>query len=108
MIEELHLPPLVYPVFGLCVGYPDPDKPAAIKPRLPQDVVLYRETYAVPEQEAQSIENYDRAVAAFYQELGLNTPKWSRQMLERLKSIDALHGRERVAQVLKDQGFNLR
>jgi len=35
-------------------------------------------------------------------------PDWSRQLLDRLKSIDALHGRERVARVLKDQGFNLR
>jgi nitroreductase len=42
---DLALPPRVFPVFGMCVGYPDPDRPAAVKPRLPQDAVLHRERY---------------------------------------------------------------
>lgn len=32
--NELGLPPQVYPVFGLCVGYPSPDRPVKVKPRL--------------------------------------------------------------------------
>jgi nitroreductase len=108
VIEELQLPPRVYPVFGLTVGYPDPDRPAAIKPRLPQSVVLHRETYQVGERENQSIDEYDRNIAAFYREQGLDTPSWSSQTLDRLKSIRALSGRERVAQVLRAQRFGLR
>ncbi|MBB3102720.1 NADPH-dependent oxidoreductase [Azomonas macrocytogenes] len=107
VIEELHLPPLVYPVFGLTVGYPDPDKPTAIKPRLPQAVVLHRETYSAPATEAQSIQDYDRSIAAFYQQQGLASANWSSQTFQRLNKVAALHGRERIGQVLKEQQFDL-
>jgi len=106
--EELRLPPLGDPGFGLCVGYPDPDKPAQVKPRLPQSLILHRETYAVHEQEAQLIDDYDRAIAAFFAAQGQPSPGWSRQSLERLKSIETLHGRERLAEAVKAQGFPLR
>ena len=43
------LPPHVFAVFGLCVGYPNPD--SAVKPRLPQLAVLHRETYNLAEQD---------------------------------------------------------
>jgi nitroreductase len=49
---ELHLPPRVFPLFGLCVGWPDDTHTTAIKPRLPQDAVLHHETYAVEQQDA--------------------------------------------------------
>ncbi len=42
---ELGLPPMIFPVFGMCIGTPDPACPADIKPRLPQSVVLHREQY---------------------------------------------------------------
>lgn len=103
VIEELQLPPLVFPVFGLCVGYPDPQQPAAIKPRLPQSVVLHRETYRVEAQEAQQIEAYDRSVVGFYREQGLDSPAWSTQVINRLLHVDTLHGRERIAQTLRAQ-----
>jgi len=42
---ELKLPPLVFPVFGLCVGHPDPAQPAGVKPRLAQTAIVHREQY---------------------------------------------------------------
>jgi nitroreductase len=108
VIEELQLPPLVYPVFGLVVGYPDPQHPAAIKPRLPQDVVLHRETYQVAAEEPQRIAAYEEVAAAFSREQQQNSPAWSDQVLQRLKGGDSLHGRERIAQVLNAQGLALR
>ncbi|QLF94659.1 NADPH-dependent oxidoreductase [Pseudomonas sp. ABC1] len=107
VIDELQLPPLVFPVFGLCVGYPDPTLPAAIKPRLPQSVVLHRETYRLDEQEPRQLDDYDRQVEAFYRAQGLENPAWSRQVIERLASVDSLHGRERIAQVLHRQRLAL-
>lgn len=44
--QILALPPKVFALFGLCVGWPDTQRPAAIKPRLPQALVLHHETYA--------------------------------------------------------------
>ncbi|MFM7366911.1 MAG: nitroreductase family protein, partial [Sphaerospermopsis kisseleviana] len=49
--QILNLPPHVVAVFGLCVGYADPVVKVAIKPRLPQSVVLHREIYNLAEQE---------------------------------------------------------
>ena len=46
----LDLPPHVFAVFGMCVGYHNPDS-AAVKPRLPQLAVLHRETYNLAEQD---------------------------------------------------------
>ncbi|MNZ60385.1 Oxygen-insensitive NADPH nitroreductase [compost metagenome] len=108
VVEELRLPPLVYPVFGLCVGYPDPDKPAQIKPRLPQSLILHRETYAVHPQEERLIDDYDRTLVEFYAEQGQQSPGWSRQSLARLRTVEILHGRERLAEAVKAQGFALR
>ena len=54
----LNLPPFVFPVFGLCVGYPNPESQPAIKPRLPQSAVLHRETYKLAEQ-GEAIAHYN-------------------------------------------------
>lgn len=108
VIEELRLPPLVYPVFGLCVGYPDPDKPAQVKPRLPQSLILHRETYAVHPEEQRLIDDYDRTLVEFYAAQGQQSPGWSRQSLERLRTVAILHGRERLAEAVRAQGFPLR
>ncbi|MGV6477261.1 nitroreductase family protein [Azotobacter vinelandii] len=107
VIEELRLPPLVYPVFGLCVGYPDPVHPAAIKPRLPQELVLHRETYRVSPTEAGSVEGYDRILADFYKQQGLPSANWSSQAIERLKKVETLNGREQIGQRLRKQQFEL-
>ena len=48
----------VYPVFGLVIGHPDPERPAAVKPRLPQSSVLYRERYT-PKSVEQEVGGYD-------------------------------------------------
>lgn len=108
VIEELALPPLVYPVFGLCVGYPDPARPAAVKPRLPQGVVLHHEHYAPAEDEAAQIAGYDSHIADFYRSQGLPTPDWSGQAVERQRVVDVLHGRGRNRDVLNGQQLGLR
>lgn len=107
VIDELHLPPLVFPVFGLCVGYADPQQPAAIKPRLPQAVTLHRETYGV-DGEAERVAAYEGTAADFSRAQGQNTPGWSEQVINRLKGVESLHGRERISHTLNEQGLALR
>lgn len=106
VIDELQLPPLVFPVFGLCVGYADPQRPAAIKPRLPQAVTLHRETYR-HDDESEQIAAYEETAAAFSQAQGQNTPGWSEQVINRLRDVSALHGRERIATTLTQQRLAL-
>lgn len=104
---ELHLPADVYPVFGLAIGHPDPQRPAKVKPRLPQPAVLHRETYGTAP-EAAAIEAYDQSLGAFYRSEGLTAANWSEQVLARLGRVAALHGREHLVEALKKRGFGLR
>lgn len=105
--EELNLPPLTAIAFGLSVGFPDPTRPAHIKPRLAPSVVLHREQYdATDEQE--SVARYNDMYAAFQKAEGLPGKRWVDATLPRLESPKALHGRERLRDVLEKQGFGLR
>ena len=97
----------VYPVFGLCVGVPDPARPSSVKPRLPQAAVLYREQYA-PAPVEQEVGGYDAAMRAFYASQGLAPAAWSEHSMARLRSADDLKGRHRLKQALAGLGFALR
>ncbi|QBE63790.1 NADPH-dependent oxidoreductase [Pseudoduganella lutea] len=97
----------VYPVFGLVIGHPDPDRPAAVKPRLPQSSVLYRERYT-PKPVEQEVGGYDEAMRAFYASQGLPVTTWSEHSLARLKSAEELKGRHRLKEALAGLGFPLR
>lgn len=105
--KELELPPQVYPVFGMCVGYPDAERPAQVKPRLPQAAVLHHERYSV-ESEVSSVAQYDQRLGAFYQQEGMKAAGWSEQVVNRLRSISSLHGREELVSALQQMGFGLR
>lgn len=104
---ELDLPAHVYPVFGLCVGYPSADRPAKVKPRLPQEAVLHHETYSTA-QEQSLLACYDERLGAFYHREGMKASGWSEQVVSRLRSVASLHGREALLDELKRMGFGLR
>ena len=77
--ELLELPQHVYPVFGMCIGYPDhlPD----VKPRLPLDAVLMQDRYQSEDQEAW-VSEYDQQMMAYYQSRsgGGKSSDWSQSM----------------------------
>ena len=104
---ELGLPRQVMPMFGLCVGYPDPAKPTAIKPRLPQSLVLSREQYS-PKDELAQVAHYDEKLAAFSREQGMGDINWTGRVLDRFASISGMRGRERMRAMMKALGFELR
>ncbi|RYG47136.1 NADPH-dependent oxidoreductase [bacterium] len=61
--EFLHLPPLAFGLFGLCIGWPHPEAGAEIKPRLPQHSVVFEETYPA----SVDLEEYDARMRGFYE-----------------------------------------
>ncbi len=89
MGELLNLPDRVYPVFGLCLGWPaqDPDN----KPRLPQSLVLYDDVYQEPDSE--TLEAYDKRVKAYYikRTKGRIDHSWTKQMADKLSKETRPH-----------------
>lgn len=104
---ELGLPPRVMPMFGMCIGYEDETRPAAVKPRLPQSVVLHREQYDASSQQP-GIDQYDDVAVAFQASQGLDNVGWSARSLARWRSRESLHGRDRLRDELNTLGFELR
>lgn len=104
--RELGLPPNAFPLFGLVVGKPDPARPAAIKPRLAQRAVVFREQYDATGHD-RAIAHYDGVIGAFYTEQKLDNPPWSRHSAERVKSAQNLRGRDRLREALALAGFEL-
>jgi len=108
VVAELQLPPLVMPVFGMCVGRPNPARPAAIKPRLPQDAVLHREVYR-PEQIPPAVERYNETMKAFYAAQQMNVEgDWVDHSARRVAGPHTLSGRDVLREVLHRLGFRLK
>lgn len=103
--QVLGTPRQVFPVFGLVVGHPDPARPAAIKPRLPQSAVLHREQYHVPATAQEEIGDYNAALAAFMRAQGMPEVDWSTQVVDRLMTPESLSGRHRLYEALRNAGF---
>jgi nitroreductase len=104
---ELNLPPHVFAVFGMSVGYPDPAKETGIKPRLPQQVVLHHELYD-PTLKRSAIEAYDAVARDYMREQGMKEQDWTAQATNRMKDAGSLTGRDRMREALANLGFELR
>lgn len=98
--DLLQLPKGVYPVFGLCLGYPDQNP--EVKPRLPLDVVLKDEVYSEEGDEV-LITAYDEQIREYYRKRtgGGHGTCWSEQVAGLLSEKARPHMREFLAQ----QGF---
>lgn len=43
--RDLHLPPGVLPLYGLCIGVPDPEHLPPLRPRIPRDLCFFEDRY---------------------------------------------------------------
>ena len=80
--DLLGLPERVYPVFGLCLGWPDQNPEQ--KPRLSKKMVYFEDQYEDPD--SQDLESYDEVVKAYYikRTKGKIDHSWTEQMSEKL------------------------
>ena len=104
MCDILGLPEKVAPVFGLTVGYPHPDVPTAIKPRLAPSSVLHMERYDGDAAVA-PVAPYEEALEAFNRAQGRQMPLWGVRSAERVASVAKMEGRDDLWSELKAQGF---
>lgn len=103
---ELGLPADTVAIFGLCVGHPDPARPAAVRPRLPQSTVLHRERYDTAP-EAADVLDYNGAMRAFQASQGMTQVNWSQHSAGRVAGPQSLSGRDRLRSALFKLGFGL-
>lgn len=103
----LQLPPRAAPVFGMCVGTPDLDRPTAIKPRPPQSVVLHRERYD-PAAALPGLQQYEEAMRRFYRSQSMDAESWMLRSLKRVATPASLTGRDRLREMLQRLGFPLK
>ena len=104
---ELGLPPRVFAVFGMAIGWPDPAAGSDVKPRLPVDVVLHREQYQGAADPA-ALATYNETLRGFQREQAMRPTDWTAQCIDRVKDEAALRGRERMRESLATLGFPLR
>lgn len=77
--ELLEIPEHVYPVFGLCLGYPAQDP--EVKPRMPLDAVLMHDRYDSSVFDS-TVASYDETVREYYKTRtgGNKDSTWSEEM----------------------------
>lgn len=105
--EVLGLPQGAMGVFGLCVGYAAPGVANEVKPRLPQEAILYRNTYGNPAEQALRAA-YDRKMAEFSRRNEMSQDTWTKRVVGRMGKIAAMSGRDKLVGVLNAMGFPLR
>lgn len=104
---ELGLPANAFALFGMAIGYPDPARPASVKPRLPQEAVLSYETYDNHDRKP-ALAAYDQRLRDFQREQGLPERDWTEQATQRVRDAGALSGRHVLRDVLHKLGFGLK
>ncbi|MCO5296425.1 MAG: nitroreductase family protein [Fimbriimonadaceae bacterium] len=99
----LNLPEGTFGAFGLCLGWPAEESTAAIKPRLRQEDVWFRETYGQPDPA-----EYDARMRAFYESQQMKGDVTWRMRSGRRVDDHHLTGREVLKEWLLGQGFGRR
>ena len=93
--ELLDIPDDVYPVFGMCLGYPADDPET--KPRLPVNIVLKKDRYST-EGDEQRLEEYDRTTSEYYNNRSTcsRDDTWTGQMAEMMSKVMRPHMKEYI------------
>lgn len=103
LCQHLRIPKHVYPVFGMCIGYPATLEPK--KPRLPMDLIFSTNTY--PESpNTDLLRDYDQTMMDYYQSR-TNNPKsqpWTQSVSQHFSKPVRSH----MLDFLNKQGFNHR
>lgn len=105
--ELLSLPDGCLAVFGLCVGHAAADAISEVKPRLPQQAVLFHETYGTPDEPRLRLA-YDERMAAFSRRNEMMHDSWTQRVIRRTESPAKIQKRAHLSTILKKLGFPMR
>ena len=101
--DLLHIPEKAYPVFGMCLGYPDHAPP--VKPRLPVEAFFKTDRYD-RENEDGYLQAYDHITNTYYQtrDSNLKNQTWTGQIADFMSRKIRPH----MKSFLQKQGFFIR
>ena len=99
--ELLKIPNHVYPVFGMCLGYPD-EKPEQ-KPRLRVNVILKEDYY---HEDLTDLKRYNKTCSDYYQNRssGSREDTWTRQISDMMN----VPARPHMKEFIKEKGFGIK
>ncbi len=105
--ELLKIPDHAWPVFGMCLGWPDQNP--GTKPRLPLELVLRQDTFKgkiTEEKASELMHDYDRAMQAYYEKRNpdLAGQTWRSQMADFM----CCAARPHMKSFLEKKGFMLK
>ncbi|GFZ31498.1 NADPH-dependent oxidoreductase [Clostridium zeae] len=88
--ELLNIPTNVYPLFGMCLGYPDEDND--IKERLPMEIVFKKDSYTT-EEDIEKLKEYDERIKNYYLDRtkGIRADTWTGMMARMMSHIPRPH-----------------
>ena len=101
--ELLHIPHNVYPVFGMCLGYPE--RINDTKPRLPLSLVLKEDTYST-DGDDEILKEYDALISDYYRKRTNN--KRSDTWTENTAALFKAKQRPHMRQFLTSRGFEMK
>lgn len=103
MCDLLHIPENAFPIFGMCLGYPDHTPP--LKPRLPTETILKTDRYDRKNEDG-FLNAYDRITNAYYQtrDSNLKDQTWTGQIADFMSQKIRPH----MKSFLQEQGFFIR
>ena len=100
VVDLLELPPLTFPMLGMCIGYVN--KPSRARPRLPMDTFRHDERYN-PASLPRAVKQYDETLRAFWRAVGRPDGKsWS----ETLGQTYDHNSRPKIRPTLTMQGLS--
>jgi nitroreductase len=101
--DLLRIPEKVYPVFGMCLGYPDQSPP--VKPRLPMEAIFKTDQYD-RKNEAGFLKAYDRVTNTYYKtrDSNLKVQTWTGQIADFMSQKIRPH----MKSFIQKQGFFIR
>ncbi len=101
--DALQLPDHVFPLSGLCLGWPAEKREPKL--RLPLDAIWHRERYRSDDELRELIQAYDGLMSAYFEEHGMHPtePRWSAIMAQRTGGFPK---RRNVGKLMREQGLN--
>lgn len=106
LITLLQLPELTFPICGVIVGYPDQNP--QFKPRMPQSLMRFENTYHLPNDWSAQLSNYDAVIQHYYATRATNRRDETFSHLLANSAAHTPQKRSELRDALQQQGFLLK